>query len=238
MPYKVQFVGLVCFYREHGGRQVLLPDGREPGDGIEPHYASIRVAKNDVLEASGWDDSADTEQGTYVLPPCWVSLEGVDSDGTLNTSEHDNRLPQLKQIDTNFEIDPERAQTVARLRIRQGSLGAYRIPGGTAAISQLDVPHDGEIHVAITPRDGSPERTLRLRPGTEVMLANMAASGYTTSTTFNNHFKIYEKLSLRPVSLHEPSSVPLVPPSDSQHPAFLRGEPIGLSVDCTNTGCC
>lgn len=238
MPYKVQFVGLVCFLREQGGRQVLLPDGREPGDGIEPHYASIRVGRNSVLEASGWNGSADTERGTYQLPPCWLRLDGVDADGALDTTAHDNRLPQLKQIDANFEIDPEQAQTIARLRIRQGALGAYRIPGGTAAISQLDVPHEGEIRVTVVPRDGSAERTLRLQPGTEVMIANMAASGYTTAATYNNHFKIYEKLSRNAVSLHEPSSVPEVPPSTSQHPDFLRGEPIGLSIDCTNTGCC
>ncbi|HYC87805.1 MAG TPA: hypothetical protein VEO54_01220 [Thermoanaerobaculia bacterium] len=238
MPYKVQFVGLVCFYREQGGRQALLPDGRNPGDGIEPHVASIRVASGDVIEAVGWNGSADTARGAYELPPCWVTLEGVDADGTLDTSQHDNRLPQLKQIDANFEIDPERAETIARLRIRQGELAAYRIPGGTAAISELDVPHDGEIRVTVTPRDGSAERTLRLRPGTEVMVANMAQSGYHGAATCNNHFKIYEKLSMRPVSLQEPSSVPAVPPSLSQHVAFLRPEPIGLSVDCTNTGCC
>lgn len=238
MPYQVQFVGLVCFYRDNGTRHALLPDGRNPGDGIEPHVASIEVASGAVLEATGWNASADMARGSFVLPPCSIQLEGADAAGTLDTSEHDQLLPQLRQIDPNFEIDLAQSETIARLHLRRGALKAYRIPGGTAAISQLDVPHDGEITVTVTPRDGSGVRTLRLAPGTEILIGNMAQSGYFGASTYNNHFKIYERLSVRSVTLNEPESVPPVPPSLSQHAAFLRGNPIGLSTDCTNTGCC
>lgn len=241
MPYKVQFVGLVCFYRENGARQALLPDGRQPAGDIEPHAASIEVAPEDVLEVSGWNGSEDAAHGRYLLPPCSIELEGADVPGSLDTSLHDDYVPRLAQIDPNFEIDPDRAETIARLRVRRGVLQAFRIPGGTATISQLDVPHDGEIQVRVTPRDGSPERRLRLRPDTEVLIANMAESGYlqdTPKALHDNHFRIYEKLSTRPVTLHEPESIPEVPPSQSQHATFLRREPIALSTDCTNTGCC
>jgi hypothetical protein len=115
------------------------------------------------------------------------------------------------------------------------------MPGGSATISQLDVPHDSEIKVQVIPRDGSPQRQLRLRPGTEVLIANMAESGYlinTPKSEWDDHFRIYEKLSSRPVTLHVPESVPNVPPSESQHATFLRGEPIALSTDCSNTACC
>ena len=241
MPYTVQFVGLVCFYRETDARQALLPDGRQPAAGIEPHAASIEVDPNGVLEAAGWNGSEDAAHGRYLLPPCSIDLEGTDVQGSLDTSLHDNYLPRLAQIDPNFEIDPDRAETIARLRVQRGVLRAFRIPGGSATISQLDVPHDGEIRVQVTPRDGSPQRRLRLKPGTEVLIANMAESGYLTNTpksAQDDHFRIYEKLSSRPVRLRGPESIPDVPPSESQHATFLRGVPIALSGDCSNSGCC
>jgi hypothetical protein len=237
MPYTVQFVGLVCFYRDNGTRHVFLPDGRSPGTGIEPHYASIRVAIDDVLDTGGWNGSVNGPSVTFELPPCSIELDAASAPGLLDTSQHDNRLPQLRQIDPNFEIDPAQVQTIARLHVQQGVLKAYRIPGGTAAITQLDVPHDGDVHVRVRPQDGA-ERVLRFRPGTEVVIANMAQSGYLGAPTYNNHFKIYEKLSTRAVSLHEPESVPEVPPSLSRHVTFTQRDPIGLSTDCTNTGCC
>jgi hypothetical protein len=240
MPYTVQFVGLVCFFRETEGRQALLPDGRQPEGGIEPHVASIEVAGDAVLEATGWNGDADLERGRFELPPCSISLEGADDGGALDTSEHDGLLPQLAQLAPNIEIDPERAQTIARVPLRRGRLKAYRIPGGEAGISQLDVPHDGEIHVTVTPRDGSEPRLLRFKPGTEVLIANMARRGYLGGVSHNNHFRLYEKLSVSPVTLQEPGpeSIPNIPRSQSQHVTFLRAAPIGLSTDCTNTGCC
>src|ERR1700686_56691 len=100
MPYTVQFVGLVCFYRERGGRQALLPDGRNPGAGLDPHIASIIVAPGAVENATGWNgDSA--VSGRFTLPPSIVTLEGVDRPGKLDTSGHDDRLPQLRRIDPN-----------------------------------------------------------------------------------------------------------------------------------------
>jgi hypothetical protein len=238
MPYTVQFVGLVCFYRTGGARLALLPDGREPGDGIEPHYGSIQVAPEDVLSAEGWNGSADLARAMFTLPPCVIAMEGADASGTLDTTAHDGALPQLRQIDPDFEIDPENAETIARIPLRNGVLRAYRVPGGSAAISQLDVPHDGEILITVTPRDGSTARTLRLRPGTEVAIANMAQNGYLTDDPHDHHFRIYEKLSVRPVSLEEPATLPAVPQSQSQHMLFTRRGPIGLATNCTNTGCC
>lgn len=238
MPYMVQFVGLVCFYQQPGAREALLPDGREPGAGIEPHYGSIHVAPDAIVKTSGWNGDADLRRAMFTLPPCSISIEGADANGQLDTSRHDRALPQLRQIDHNFEIDPDRAETIARVPIRNGVLTAHRIPGGSAAISQLVVPHDGDIRIRVTPRDGSEERTIDLRAGTEIAIANMAHGGYLTDEPHDNHFKIYEKLSVRPVSLHDPTNVPDVPPSASRHALFTRPGPIGLSTNCTNTGCC
>ena len=240
MPYLVQFVGLVCFYRERNGRQVLLPDGSHPGPQIDPHYASIMVAPHAVEAVNGWD--AQAANGTFELPPCSLVLEGADVEGPLDTSRHDGRLPQLRQFDPHFEIDPDRAETVARLQIRRGTLAAYAIPGGDAAISQLDVPHDGPIHITVTPRDGSPARTLQLRAGTEIAVTNMARAGLYTAGAAereNGHFRIYEKLSVRPVNLADPPRTKSnLEPSPSRHRLFTGARPINLNTSCSNTGCC
>lgn len=241
MPYKVQFLGLVCFYRDGNDRQALLPDGRDPGPGIDPHYASILVEPDAVDSGgtSGWPVNADTERGIYELPPCSISIETADVPGTLDTSAHDGVLPQLRQIDPNFEIDPDRAQTIARLSIRQGALSARCVPGGEALMSQLVVPHEGPITVTVTPIDSSPTRTLRLAPETEILIGNMAKHGvYADNPQVDGHFRIYEKLTFRTVSLTEPSTIEGAPPPDTDHWYFRIAQPINLSVSCTNTGCC
>lgn len=237
MPYQVQFVGLVCFLRERNARRVLLPDGRNPGNGIDPHYASIVVRPEAVEDSAGWNE--DSSGGTFRLPPCRLSIEGVDSEGVLDAAGHQNLLPELRAIDPNFEIDPDRADTIAQLHVRQGTLEAFRIPGGTALISQLEVPHDGRISITVTPTDGSPERTIRVAPGTEIAVTNTAGEEiYTSEVEPHGHFRIYERLSVRQVTLAAPVSGSTAPASQSRHVLFMRQNPIGLSYECSNTGCC
>lgn len=237
MSYKVIFLGLVCFYREHGARLALLPDGRSPGKGIDPHHGTIRVSEDAILGSSGWDGDA-IEDGVFPLSPCEIIVDDVGVPGTLDKEEHDRRLPQLRQIDPNFEIDPARAQTIARMRIARGTLRARRMPDGEAVVSQLKVDHDGEITITVKPDDGSAERSIRLRAGTEIMVANMGSNPYDRPRRNASHFKIYEKLSVRPVSLTEPPAAPDLPELTSRHPLFTGRGPISLYVDCSNTGCC
>ncbi len=238
MPYKVQFVGLVCFLRDNGGRKVFLPDGRNPGEGIEPHYGSIVVAPDAVREVTGWSNEEEVKRGIFSLDPCSISIQAADVPGTFDASLHDGLLPELRRIDPAFEIDPRTAQTIGRLDIRQGTLRAYRVPGGEAVISQLEVPYDGAIEIFVTPRDGSAKRTIHIEAGTEIAVTNMALGGYDSVVAENGHFRIYEKLCSRPVRLTEPPAVADVPPSPSRHLLFARARPIGLSTSCSNTGCC
>jgi len=240
MPYKVQFVGLVCFFRDSGSRLALLPDGRNPEAGIDPHYGSIVIHEDWIESSSGWDGVPRTDSDVFPLEPCEVIFEGADVPGTLDTSEHDGLLPQLRQVEPTFEIDPDRAVTIAKVPIRQGKLAAFLIPDGDAVISQLTVPHDGSVTITIKPDDGSPERTIRTRPGAEIVIANMARGVYQEEAPHAAHFKIYEKLSATPVSLNEPEGliVPDVPVLQSGNPLFHGGGPIGLYINCSNTGCC
>lgn len=241
MPYKVQFVGLVCFYRDGASRQALLPDGRNPGNDIAPHYPKLIVDPGAVESVAGWPSDEQTQRGIYALPDSIITIEGMDSAGTLDTSAHDGLLPQLREIDPNFEIDLDSAQTVARLHVRQGVLSARQVPGGTAIMSQLVVPHNGSIDAVVTPRDGSSALTLRLAAGTEILIGNMSEHGiYDEGVAIDRHFEIYAKLSSNPVSLQDPdpATVASVSPPETNHWLFTRASPINLSVSCSNTGCC
>lgn len=245
MSYKVNFLGLVCFYRVHGGRLVLLPDGTTPPQGVDPHYPSIIVAPEAIEAAEGWGSNAvtDTERGIFFLPHCTIAMDGMDTSGELDVSQHQNALPQLSQIDANFQIDPERAQTSARLTIRQGRLTAHAVPGGEALISQLVVPHEGPFTITVTPTAAGSPRTLRLRAGTEVIVANMGKGGIylregRTNDPAHSHFRIYEKLSVQSVTLTKPPAVAALPKPETSHWYFLSQREINLDVECTNTGCC
>jgi hypothetical protein len=245
MPYTVQFVGLVCFFRERGGRRALLPDGRNPDGGIDPHYGSIVVAPGSIQKIEGWNGVEGINAGTFPLEPCEIVIQEADTPGLLDTSSHDGLLPQLRQIDPNFEIDPARAQTIAKLRVRQGKLTVRSVPGGTALISQLDVPHDGPIDIVVRPDDGSSERKITLAPGTEIAVANMAhgnlyreARRRGRTNGKGSHFKIYEKLSVNPVTLADQPNVAPAPQSESKHVLFRSRRAITLYTDCSNTGCC
>lgn len=245
MSYKVYFLGLVCFYRLHGTRLALLPDGTTPPQGVDPHYPSIIVAPEAIEDAQGWGSNpvTDTERGIFFLPHCTIAMDGMDSSGELDVSQHDGVLPQLRQIDTNFEIDPESAQTSARLTIRQGRLTVHAIPGGEALISQLVVPHEGPFTITVTPADAGSPRTLRLRAGTEVIVANMGKGGVylregRTDDPLHSHFRIYEKLSGNAVTLTKPSAVASLPRPETSHWYFRSQRGINLDVECTNTGCC
>jgi hypothetical protein len=243
MPYSVQFVGLVCFYRQPGERLALLPDGRNPEDGIDPHHASIVIAPSSLDTTTGWStdevDLTHADRVTFPLSsPCQITLEGADAPGDLDTSAH--QLPDLRQINPDFEIDPSRAQTIAKVLIRRGTLTSYLIPGGEAAISELVVPHDGQILVTIQPDDGGAQRTIVAKAGAEIAIANMAHPDIyeETERALPSHFQIYEKLAVQAVPLEDPAVITGLSQSASRHPLFLRKQPVGLYVDCTNTGCC
>jgi hypothetical protein len=238
MPYKMHFLGLVCFYRESDARQVLLPDGRDPGSNIDPHFPSIIVDPASVESIDGWDSDGETQRGIFALPKCTLVVDGIDKPGTLDVSSHDGSLPQLRQINPDFAIDPDRAQTVVRLTVRQGNLTVHAVPGGTALMTQVIVPHDDAITIKVSPGDGS-SCTLRLAPATEILLGNMATGGiYANRRQVDGHFRIYEKLSVRPVSLREPDTLPAADALKSEHWFFRLARPISLTASCTNTGCC
>jgi len=243
MSYKVHFVGLVCFFKEQGARLALLPDGTTPPAGIDPHYPSILVPPEAVQGSAGWDAVSNPHPGIYYPPSSTIVIEEMDVAGNLDVSQHDTALPHLREIEPSFAIDPETAQTSARLPIRQGTLTVHSIPGGDALITEAVVPHEADFTVTVTPTDGSAVRTIRLSAGSEVIIGNMAKGGVykravpSTDPQFS-HFRIYEKLCTNDVMLPNPSNVRSFAPPDTNHWFFVDQREISLDTACTNTGCC
>ena len=235
MTYRVQFLGLVCFYREREGLLAMLPDGRKPGRGIEPHYATVAIDPDAILEVTGWNTTS-RKTGMFRLPPCRISINGLEIVGRLDTSAHAKQLPRLGKINPDFRIDPETAQTIATVPIRRGTMKAYRVPGGTAVMSQVEVPYDKDVVVTVTPRRGLPRR-IRARAGTEIAITNTAGD-YRQGPDHENHFNIYEKLSPGVKLDAPPRTKKGLRQSPSRHFLFTEGVAISLTESCSNTGCC
>lgn len=240
MPYTVQFVGVICFLRQNGGRLAMMADGRR----FTPrHVARIELRRADIRSESGWTRSPlQVRRGQFVLPQCSLTIEGADQRGAFDATQQELHLPRLQVLENSFQIDPAAARTVATIPIRQGTLRAFRYPASPdlphiSVISELTVPHDGTITVTATPRNGAPPQTILLEPGTEIVIVNDSMS----LGRGQNHFHIYDQLNTAPpprVSLGQvpPPTPPPIPRSMSEHPAFNRL--IDGNDSCPNTGCC
>lgn len=245
---KINFLGLVCFVKEEGGgRLALMPDGRSPGRLIDPHFPQLIVAADAVTGGEGWDGDV-TLSGdllNFTLPLCTLTIDGVapnDGSAGLDTSFH--TVPLLTDIDEKFEIDPNTANAVVRLRIRRGSLRAFRSVGASpenaAVVSQLEVAPNGPITITVQqPGDHLPQ-TITLRPDTEIIIANASRPGESDSRNIRSHALIYERLATRKVNLAgaeerliPPATLPELP---STHKFFQIPGIIGSGPACGNTG--
>lgn len=243
MPYTVQFVGLVCFFRDQEGWRALLPDGSGSNP---PHVASITVNHGTVLHYGGWrreEINEDEHAIDFNFPPSRIVLESVERYGALDYGDRViERLPVLRYNDQPVAINPHTAVTVGEILLRNGRMTSFRVPGsvddGTAAmITQLDVPHDGAVTVVATPNDGSRIRTLTVAPATEIAIVN--AYREDVGGEYDNHFKIYGKLAMGQPDLDDPPPTPPnFPLSPSRHGHFQRNSESGSSARCSNTGCC
>lgn len=245
MPYRVQFVGLMCFARENGTRVVLLPDARTDAP---PHEPRIVVDPEMVIkEKSTWPvetlSRVARALGEFKLPSCTVSMSGAEDPGPFITTNHEPRLNGLKAIQPAFDLDPASPNAVVSMTIRQGILEAFRYPRSPAddpfasVISQLELEHEGEITITVTPKDGADPLTIVLQPGTEVALANDTMA----DESAGDHFKLYEKLdkNVPPAPLGDTRPNPegvFIPVSRSRHRIFAGA--VEDDLRCPNTGCC
>lgn len=225
--YKIDFIGLVCFVdRGEDTRLAFFPDGRnengELGD-IPRHDARIVVPSappgqpQSVLEADWWPDLDDTRVRIFpILESVQLEISGLDGSG-VDATQH-NRLTPPLSADNSLQVDERNARTIARLRIRAGTLGAFEFED--SLVSQLVVPdHDGEIRITATSRVDGTVRTILLRPGTEIVIRN-TSDDLTGGQDEAAHFRIYAQLAPNSVGV---LSVPDTDfddllKLDSQHP--------------------
>lgn len=185
MPYKVQFVGLICFVKHEKIIRALMPDGTNPDQGIPKHIPFICIANPDIDEGgTTWPASQRISLGDILTVFWWttrsqINVEGADKAGTLKTYDQDSRLPRLSLYPNHVKIDPNTAPAIADIPIRQGKLEAFRLPkspddGKGPLISQLDIPHDQAITITVTPNDQSASYTLKLFPATEIAFVHVS----------------------------------------------------------------
>jgi hypothetical protein len=230
--YTVQFVGLMCFFKQPNARIVLLPDGTH----MEPkHSARIAVDKSMVANKSGAWPAVPASKGDFLLDEDFdIVIEQADQPGQLTLTDH-----KPISLGPNFAIDLNTAKTIGRIAIRQGMLRTFRYPGTNdtpeaSTISQLDVMHSANIHIRATGRK-NPQivRTIELKAGTEIAIVNDSAD------KDHDHFHIYEQLGHGPGPLGTtPNNPPGFLRSQSQHRVFHKPDPIVDGVRCPNTGCC
>lgn len=263
MPYKVQFVGLVCFVKYKGAVHALMPNGRHPPHGITRHMAFIVVERSKINEyATRWPAGERVDQGAVLtrfwFPPSQIDLDGIDTPGDLRTADQDARLPRLSLYPNHVRIDPYRAPAIGQVPIRRGHLAVYRRPGSeddgkAALISELDVSdHHDEITVRVKPHCSPNTRTIVLEAGTEIVFINQSEpdgqfdiecgdvgvdEGGDENYDADNHFELYGQLAIPPVELGAPGPTPRgISESGSRHPIW--DGPIGVTPRCSNTGCC
>jgi hypothetical protein len=262
---------------EPQGRLVLVPDGRnpppdiDPGDKIDPHRASFFIQEEDILDRSNWWPSREEQEiealGIRELgieEPSQIAISGMEpkplrrtrrSTGSrkatkkeepFDDSEFEEKLVRLRDINGDILIEPEVARTIAQIPIRRGKL-ASRLIGG-AIVAQLKVAsHTGPITITATLDDGSGTKTLELRDGAEIVLANISENIRPSSEDPEaSHFRIYAQLDThrRPDLLPGPTDAEIegleLDPIDTVHRYVEHLIDISVTPDgqCSITGCC
>jgi hypothetical protein len=275
MGYTIDFVGIVYFDtnpRDKSSRRVLLPNGMNPGDGIEPHVASINIATSRLVGDPQWGSptpkprrvdrsrtlayraalqplSTSSSTATAVMEEAEVELQtfpiterstititGLDGKG-VDATEHDGQLPRLMDQVPPVVVDAK-ADTIAKLTIRNGKLMARRLPavtGSGAIVSQLRVDGDfGPITINVT--DDKETRSITVLDGTEIVIANVSPD-LTGGIDETGHFQIYRKLSPRnTTTLQQPVINAQVRTLATDHPFLV--DPFDFPEEkCSNTCC-
>ena len=248
--YGILFVGLICFVKQEKKRRkqrlALFPDGTALPN-IVPHSPAIVVDPAAVVAATGWPDNEfDSElrqMGIFELPRCTLDITGASSGGVFSTRQHDTFIPRLKAADATADIDPDTANAVVRFSFNSGKLEAFLTPEpnpddptDAAVISRLTVKHADEIKVTVN--GTAAKRTLRLKPGSEIALANVVLRD--EGLEGDDHFSIYGQLTVNgTITGAPPKPDPDTPPLLVEHPIFTLIDPVqDGGVNCGNTGCC
>jgi hypothetical protein len=263
MSFKIDFLGLIYFYRKGNGRLLLLPDGTAGGDGIPPHYASFFLETRKIIGTTNWEPLQNADLDEYcvceypIRYPSSVTISGVDTaarGGCLSLGSrggiqgsHDSKVPHLKDCAPEMHIKPKKAKTIAQMPIQQGMLEAFLFED--AIVSRLTVTnHTGPITISATDVNGT-KSTIVVRDETEIVLSNTSdlagSHGQPEKTPKRgrqpSHFQLYSQLADdgKPHYLKDPTNLPDLPefPSSQSYIVFLIDEEQVPGADCSNTCC-
>lgn len=255
MGFVVDFLGLIYFLHEGDSRLALLPNGTSPGKGDPaPHFASFFIETARVTGDKWWPTQTNpklVEKGVTeyrIAKPSTITITGISETlrgagiMPLNTNDHEGVLPKLKDMNSAFDVVPKKADTIARLRIRQGTMVALQYAGSVA--SRLTVNHAGPI--TITARSADGVKTIDLKEGTEIVFSNtsdLLAIKEEELDPGPDHFRLYGKLDVHGATegLIEPPLLPAgIEPLPLDHPYLLKVIEDNHNVPgagCSN-GCC
>lgn len=247
--YGILFIGIICFYFDSkSSRLVLLPDGRKPDEGIEPHYPLIVVDPKRIKNAPEWS-AQERRTGVFRLPKCTLEFSGSAAGRNFVMNQHEANIPKLTAINPGIQVDPATRNAVVRCRLTAGTLEAFRFPGteptsGDAAVlSRLEVPHGGDVVITVTSEEWPEKSRVRrivLQPQTEIALQNMSRQSAGGETEPRDHFILFARILTNISTNLQPQDTPInIPTLLSNHPVFLAGHPIGSDTNrCGNQGCC
>lgn len=253
MGYIVDFVGLINFFGDSSDEKLLLlPDGTNPADPrIPPHTANIFVIDPQVADSTNWPEEPDpiTQHINVarfaINTPSTITFSGQEATGkrgSLAISRDDVLVPRLKAIDDKIDIQPEDAATIAQIPINTGTLSAFLLGKGSI-VAQLTVKYNDLLTITATPANGGPPKTLILRDGAEIVIANTSKIGDPKPPEDVSHFSLYGQLDRKRDGsrLVEPTPSTDLDQMPSAHPyiAFLRDSEGHLPMPgCSVSNCC
>ena len=206
---EIIFWGLALFVPQQGSYLVLIPDGSNAQTiGVPSHLPAIQILPASAQPVEKWSWAKNIAQNKFSIEqPCrTLKITGLSPTVTpADDSNFDDRLPNVKDSDPNFQLSPSR-QSMAEMAITHGVLTAHGYPSGMVLAKwTVTAPEDGAVTLDCA------GNTLVLAKGTQkVVLENYAHSPNPNS----NHYRLYRVLSTDPtgsLAFTKPKKPPLAP---------------------------
>lgn len=211
---KVYVTGVIFFNGCNDAEMgAFAPDGRAgmPEQGIPPHEASLWIAEENVADAAWWpgragcDNLVGFEGGAMrefrIMDPARIVFPDLNNAKTCEPL--DEKLPKLKKKKKNgttedFEVDPENAETIARVTIRGGDIKACRFDKKIGVV-EWTIPNPSDLQITAILQDGSVAGTITLNdPAAEIIFANahdlLTDPNRKTDFLADDHVGLFQKL--------------------------------------------
>ena len=134
-----------------------------------------------VVEATNLDTGVramvpTNANGDFLLKePCEVHFQDAD---VADPSHPLNVVKLPVALKSGFSVDPAAPNAIAKVPIMKGTMTAVLYPHSSpnnpeaSVITQVDVPHTGNIQVQVKSVASGVVRTITLKPGTEIAVVN------------------------------------------------------------------